>query len=156
MFYSKNRQKKGFVLLYALLVTTMATAIGIMAANIATRQLSLSLISRDSHKAFYVADTAHRCASIIAAISDFGDYDYVHCGVDEVLNVEQGEEDGLYNFLFDFQGFSDYGHLSCAQLEIENGKITSDGFSYAKNSNTNCPPEDSARMVWRRRFTPSP
>ena len=154
--HTKSYQKKGFVLLYALLVTTMATAIGIMAANIATRQLSLSLISRDSHKAFYAADSAYRLAETYEGLVGGGDLEGAFEGEDVKISREDTEDNGYNKFSVLFGPQESRGHFSCASLEIDQGKITSDGFSYAKNLNTNCPPEDSARMVWRRRFTLSP
>ncbi len=54
--------QQGFTLLLAVLVSSILLAIGGALLNIALRQISLSSTGRDSHFAFYAADTGGECA----------------------------------------------------------------------------------------------
>lgn len=59
-----NRFKKsGFVLLYAILTATVVAAIGATFISIITRQITISMMGRDSQMAFYAADSAYTCFS---------------------------------------------------------------------------------------------
>ncbi len=58
----KNKIKNGFTLLFASLVGSLLLAIGIATFNIVLRELNLSSIVRESHLAFYVADSGWECA----------------------------------------------------------------------------------------------
>lgn len=63
MKFLKNKQKnKGFVIMIAVLVSSMLISIGIFIAIIALKELQLSSSSKDSQKAFYAADSAIECA----------------------------------------------------------------------------------------------
>jgi len=54
--------KSGFVILIAVLVSSLMISLGAFIANIAIKELSLSVSGRDSHLAFYAADAAIECA----------------------------------------------------------------------------------------------
>lgn len=54
--------KKGFVVLYASLIGGVVLAIGLAILTITIKQLGLSSAGRESHKSFYVSDTAMECA----------------------------------------------------------------------------------------------
>lgn len=54
-------QNKGFTLLLAALVASVALAIGTSIFQIAQKEVRLSSIGRDSQFAFYAADTATEC-----------------------------------------------------------------------------------------------
>ena len=54
--------KRGFTLLYAVLVSSLLLAVGIAIFNIATKQILLSSAARASQTAFYGADTGIECA----------------------------------------------------------------------------------------------
>ena len=56
-----ENNRKGFVLLYAILTATVVAAIGAVFISIITRQITLSIIGRDSQIAFYAADSALSC-----------------------------------------------------------------------------------------------
>lgn len=58
----KNKQKKGFVILIAVLVSSLMISLGAFIANIAVKELTLSSSGRDSQTAFYAADSALECA----------------------------------------------------------------------------------------------
>ena len=59
----KNSQnKQGFVILYAVLLTMVVLAIGLILLNIIARQTLLASIERNSQIAYYAADTGRQCA----------------------------------------------------------------------------------------------
>ncbi|MBI5005114.1 MAG: hypothetical protein HZC03_00715 [Candidatus Lloydbacteria bacterium] len=59
---SANRNNRGFVLLYAVLVASIALSIGISLYGITLKELLISSSSRDSQLAFYAADAGAECA----------------------------------------------------------------------------------------------
>lgn len=64
-FSIRNKQshdKKGFVILIAVLVASLLISLGAFIANIAVKELTLSTSGRDSSLAFYAADAAIECA----------------------------------------------------------------------------------------------
>jgi hypothetical protein len=61
-FKQKKENKKGFTLLFAVLVSTLVVAIGATVVSIALRQTILSGTSRESQYAFYAANTVLECA----------------------------------------------------------------------------------------------
>lgn len=62
LFKTTYENKKGFTLLFAVLVSTLVVAIGATVVSIALRQTILSGTSRESQYAFYAANTALECA----------------------------------------------------------------------------------------------
>lgn len=54
--------RRGFTVLFAVLVSTIVLAIGASIANKAMRQSIFTTSARDSHKAFYSANSALECA----------------------------------------------------------------------------------------------
>lgn len=58
-----NFNKKGFVLLYALLVSSVILGVGASLVNIVTKQVILSTVGRDSQFAYYAADAGAKCAA---------------------------------------------------------------------------------------------
>lgn len=58
--YKNNKQ--GFVILVAVLVSTLVVSIGAFIASIAIKELQLSASGRESQNAFYAADSALECA----------------------------------------------------------------------------------------------
>lgn len=57
-----SRPQRGFTLLIAIILASVALAIGLALANIAYRQVLLASAARNSHVAFYRADSAMECA----------------------------------------------------------------------------------------------
>lgn len=55
-------RERGFALLYASLVASLLTALGIIMFTIAQKELLLSSVGRDSQFAFYAADAGVECA----------------------------------------------------------------------------------------------
>ncbi len=56
-------QTRGFTLLYASLIASLLTALGIAMFGIAQKELTLSSLGRESQYAFYAADTGAECAT---------------------------------------------------------------------------------------------
>ncbi len=61
--FKKNNKQKGFVMLFAVLISTLVLAVGISMISIALKQVQLSGSGRDSQYAFYVANTGAECAT---------------------------------------------------------------------------------------------
>ena len=58
----KQRPSRGFALLFSVFLAGVISAIAISIANIAVKELQLSGTGRESHAAFYAADTGAECA----------------------------------------------------------------------------------------------
>lgn len=59
----KNKdRKKGFTLLFAVIISTLVLAVGASIISIALKQVILSGVGRDSQFAFYAANTGIECA----------------------------------------------------------------------------------------------
>lgn len=58
----RSRAEAGFTLLIAALVSSIVLALGTSIYEIATKEVALSSLGRDSQFAFYAADTAAECA----------------------------------------------------------------------------------------------
>jgi len=56
------KEKKGFTLLFAVIVSTLVLAVGGSIINIALKQVILSGVGRESQYAFYAANTGIECA----------------------------------------------------------------------------------------------
>jgi len=54
--------RRGFVLLFAILITSIVLAISLGIFNIIIKEVQLSASSQESQKAFYAADTGAECA----------------------------------------------------------------------------------------------
>ena len=59
---NKNKRKKGFTLLFAVLVSVLVLAVGASLVNLALKQIILSGSGRESQYAFYAAGTGIDCA----------------------------------------------------------------------------------------------
>lgn len=62
MYRTTPQKENGFALLFTVLVVSILLAISLSISNITLRELVLSSTTRDSHIAFYAADTAYECA----------------------------------------------------------------------------------------------
>lgn len=58
----KNNFKKGYTLLFAVLVSALTLAIGLSVLNISKKEFILASTARDSSYAFYAADSGLECA----------------------------------------------------------------------------------------------
>lgn len=66
MMRHQNRTRplrsRGFVLLYAVMTSTIVLAVGVSIISIALKQLAISTLGRESQYAFYAANTGAECA----------------------------------------------------------------------------------------------
>ncbi len=62
IFQKRRKKEKGFVILFAVLISIIVLAITIGISNIAYKEVALSTPARDSHYAYYAADTGAECA----------------------------------------------------------------------------------------------
>jgi hypothetical protein len=62
MLIRQNKKNRGFVILYAVIITTIVLIVGVSLMNIITKQLVLSSISRNSKIAYYAALSGRECA----------------------------------------------------------------------------------------------
>ena len=60
MYMSKLKNKKGFALLYAILLSGAVLAVGVILMNIITKQLSYSSINQKSEVSYYYAANSGR------------------------------------------------------------------------------------------------
>jgi hypothetical protein len=70
--------KKAFTLLLAVLVSSILLALGLAIFNVASKQVILASIGRDSHYAFYAADTGIECALY---------WDFQHTAFDQASTI---------------------------------------------------------------------
>jgi hypothetical protein len=56
------KRSRGFVLLYAVMTSTIILAVGVSIISIALKQLNISTVGRESQYAFYAANTGAECA----------------------------------------------------------------------------------------------
>lgn len=58
----KFNQQSGFVILYAVLLTSVVLGIGILLLSIIAKQIQLSSLEKSSQAAYYAADAGRQCA----------------------------------------------------------------------------------------------
>mgnify|MGYP000173603173 CR=1 FL=1 len=120
-----KENKRGFTLLFAILVAVMVLAVGASIINISLKQVILSGSGRESQFAFYAANTGMECAL-------FWD-----------LNGTILDEDGQAEYVFPPPGSesfrSDTENFECARTNIVNGDptnpFTQDGWRISTTNN---------------------
>jgi len=109
----RNSKKRGFTLLFAVLVSVLVLAIGASMVSIALKQIILSGSGRESQFAFYAANTGIECALYwdLNILDDSGDIKYTFPTGPQVLR-------------------NDWGSVTC------NGGQIHDGVGYVSNNFT--------------------
>ncbi|MEK7136416.1 MAG: hypothetical protein AAB821_02390 [Patescibacteria group bacterium] len=127
---AKISRKKGFVILYAVLVAGVVSIGGILLANIIVKQLMLSSFGRESQFAYYAADSGDECARQGYTHGAFGVFNEGFDGEPEylagelgLLTCEQGDiiegDDGEFKkFTFNVQLVDSEDSPSCARTTI--------------------------------------
>ena len=64
------REKRGFTVLFAVLISSILLSIGIAILDLTLKQFTLSSVSKDSQIAFYAADTGQECAMYWDHVND--------------------------------------------------------------------------------------
>ena len=117
-----TEDKKGFVILVAVLVATLVVSIGAFIALIAVKELELSSSGRESQDAFYAADSALECALYhdfrVEQFGSTGTPVGVRCaGVTSPITVEPGSDTNNSTSYFEisFPNAEDIGDGGTAQ-----------------------------------------
>ena len=69
--YKKNNYKKGYTLLFSVLVSSLLLAVGISILNISKKEFLLATSARDSSSAFYAADSGIEYALYHDSLEDY-------------------------------------------------------------------------------------
>lgn len=100
-FFVKNKNEKGYALLFAILIISAISVVTAGLINTIYKQLILSLLAKDSSSAFYQADTAVDCAMYadlnVSSLDSWKDQTTLKCGGFD-LNIQK-KEDGSYDLL---------------------------------------------------------
>jgi len=146
-----NSKHRGFSLLIALLLSTVAAAITVSLTTLAYKSLLLSLSARDSQYAFYAADAALECALYFD--SSNGGHKFVgssfsaKCG-GSTANVPVPVVDGN-QAIYTSDWFAANG-TSCARFTLYKGDSTAPGTKiYADGTNVACSDLSNPRAVER-------
>lgn len=155
---NRSLYRRGFTLLFASLVASLLTALGLAMVTIAQKELVLSSLGRESGYAFYAADTGAECATYLdfhydafatstPYTSDAVCAEYV---VEEVSAIGALEADGVTglggttNTTFQFET-NDHCVLVSVQKRNAYPFTTVESFGY----NTSCAQGDSPRKLER-------
>ncbi len=119
-----NNTKKGFTLLFAVLVSVLILAVGASIINLSIKQIILSGSSRESQYAFYAANTGIECAlywlwnppedGLVFKYSEGSD---LTTDEDTVRCAWKGS-DGNRNLFNDFNSVNGYSYTDLPGLEI--------------------------------------
>jgi Tfp pilus assembly protein PilX len=163
------KNKKGFVLLFAVVLVSIILAISLGVSNITLKELNFSTSARNTNDAFYAADTGVECAlfylrntvqSFTGNSQAFGvptENIVTQCnGVNVALDEdENGDETATGPWFFNVTSLGEYG-FACALVEVikENNTTTiiSRGYNLGHIPNENDSPNcdsNSANQVER-------
>jgi len=62
MIIKKIKKNRGFVILYAVMISSMLLAISLGVANISLKEINFSTSAKDTNDAFFATDTGAECA----------------------------------------------------------------------------------------------
>ena len=100
-FLLKNKNQKGYALLFAVLVISSISVVTAGLISTVYKQLILSMLARDSSSAFYQADTAVDCAMYTdlyaSSLDSWNDATTITCGGFD-LNIKK-KDGGSYDLL---------------------------------------------------------
>jgi|AntAceMinimDraft_13_1070369.scaffolds.fasta_scaffold06404_2 hypothetical protein len=142
---TQKNKEKGFVILFAILISSIILLITSGMFNVIQKQVLLSAYSRESQRAFYASDAAIECA-LFHDISPFLEKTHfpmegispdLKCG-GSVIQVQQlGQVSEEYDKTFAFRYFSDDDQVGCSYILVEKSlvgglyetRITAAGFN---------------------------
>lgn len=157
---SHINNEKGFVLLYAVLVTMVIVTVGVLMINIVTRQIVLSSVAKNSQVAFYAANAGLDCAfhyyseSLFGSKNTEGDFIppddtlNINCDGPRVVN-NLGSDGYFYSWSFLVN------NNSCVDVEVSldndgrNFKIESNGYNATEIVNSKCKINNLGRLTQR-------
>jgi hypothetical protein len=171
---SKNHLKnnKGFVLLYAVLVTMVIVTVGVLMINIIARQIILSSLAKNSQIAFYAANAGIECSyhlynkQLFGYTNDDGTFTppsagpiFIECQNNAGQPVNNGSLAGGYLYEWSFLTSQGSG---CVDIEVSRNsdggdfQIKSDGYNVNKIENNKCKIANLSRLTQRTIvFSPS-
>lgn len=143
-YFSKSR---GFVILFAVVISSILLAIGLGVANIALKEINFSISSKDTNDAFFAADTGIECALNYDKTTDYfsntGTQTQVDCAEDFHVFISSDP----WGFSIDNLGSSSN---SCANVKVikdpslGNTRIISYGYSKGTKINGICNPSSKS------------
>jgi len=94
---NKNKNKKGFLVLIAIVVSVILLSVGMFIANVALQEIKISSSLKESQKAFYAADSILECA----LLKEFTGNGFARFDYNGVHNIDNSLSCGDYNFDWD-------------------------------------------------------
>ncbi len=158
----KNIYKEGFVILYAVIITTVVLVVGVSLMNIITKQLFLSSISRSSKVAYYAALSGRNCAEFWRTATDSNGQRKYFINGDYVSDIKcLGQDDLFYGPTFDtntgittfsFNIDNSNGQKSCAIVNVtydKNKCPSNQTLVFSEGYNVSCSdvPKNPPRLV---------
>ena len=142
--------KKGFVLLFTMVLSSIILAIAMGITSVALREVKLSISGKDSDDAFYAADTGVECALFYDKDIFVGDafpsqtFGQMTCGNSPIYPI--GNTDG---WIFSVFGVGSSGNscalVTVAKYPVDDGtgsgpytRIVSKGYNVRDNSVDDC------------------
>lgn len=114
---SKSEKQKGFVALYAVLITSLILSMVIGISSISYKELVLSSYAKYSHYAFFAADTGLECAQYFDQQGTFlKNSPTVDCD-NQSLAVNM-QSQSVYNFSFDLVTNPSLNKKSCVKVSV--------------------------------------
>jgi len=154
-----KEQQGGFIILYAILLSTVILTIGLAILDIMIQQISLSGTERDSSRAFYAADSALECIlywdNIEKRFEGSGMYSDILCSnqTPEMRTPPSFPKPGSWQFEFWIDNVTTG---TCAYVLLQKtadiaGSISS--IASSRGYNTTCPVDkDGNRILAPRRL----
>jgi len=123
----RTKNKRGFVLLFAISLAAILLAIAVGVTNVAEKEIKFGTSARDTGQAFLAADTGVECAifhdkSLVSSFPVVGMETSVTCANSLVpLTFEQTLNGGIYYFTLPGLGNDLKG---CAQVSVEKDNVS--------------------------------
>ncbi len=140
-------KKRGFVLLFAVLISGVVLAIGLGIANIAIKEIIFSAVGRESQVAFYAADSGRECA----LYWDLNENAFATSTSNTIHCLGRPYRVGGSSGLTQIDGM-ELANGSCVDLTVRKGPITDIQARGHNTCNTASPKivERGVRTVYRR------
>lgn len=138
MLVSENKNQKGFVALFTVLLVSVILAMAIGIASISLKEIVLSSSASEGNKSFYAADGGIECALFLTRTNLI---DSAGCNGLALLNFNQ-DSDADANEVYTFSARLGAESELCANVTIKRA-LTNPGLGYSvliesKGTNTAC------------------
>ena len=154
----KNKNSAGFVILFAITLSSIILSVALGVANVAFREVSFSISARDANDAFLAADTGAECALlhdklVSGSFPIEGPATEINCAGSPVTPTFTGTDDtGTYDFVIPDLGSSS---TSCAKVRVFKDKsespmlvvVTSTGYNIGDTSCNSTNPRRVERQL---------